>query len=25
VTRNGEAEQFRIKTMRRGRAGRSTP
>jgi Tfp pilus assembly protein PilN len=25
VTRNGDAEQFRIKTTRRGRAGRSTP
>jgi Tfp pilus assembly protein PilN len=25
VTRNGSVDQFRIKTMRRGRAGRSTP
>lgn len=25
VTRNGQLEQFRIKTMRRGRAGRTTP
>jgi len=25
VTRNGTADQFRIQTMRRGRAGRSTP
>lgn len=25
VTRNGQSEQFRIKTMRRGRAGRTTP
>ncbi len=25
VTRNGAVEQFRIKTMRRGRAGRTTP
>jgi Tfp pilus assembly protein PilN len=25
VTRNDQGEQFRIKTMRRGRAGRSTP
>jgi hypothetical protein len=25
VTRSAQAEQFRIKTMRRGRAGRTTP
>ena len=25
VTRNATSEQFRIKTMRRGRAGRTTP
>lgn len=25
VTRNGQSERFRIKTMRRGRAGRTTP
>jgi general secretion pathway protein L len=25
VTRNGQTEQFRIKTMRRGRTGRTTP
>jgi Tfp pilus assembly protein PilN len=25
VTRNGQTETFRIKTMRRGRAGRTTP
>ena len=25
VTRNGQSEQFRIKTMRRGRTGRTTP
>lgn len=25
VTRSGQSEQFRIKTMRRGRAGRTTP
>jgi hypothetical protein len=25
VTRNGQAEQFRIKTTRRGRTGRATP